>query len=88
MKSTIVCPNKIKVKITLVKRFDNDCRLAKCAFFDAISIYNRQKSDENRRNMIRLKQSYKMIVKKKRRAYETNKIRKIEKLRHSKPKDF
>ena len=57
-------------------------------YLNALNGFNRCKSDDNRNNMCDLKCSYKHLVKKKKRIFENNKIRDIERLRHSKPREF
>ena len=68
--------------------FDDECRNAKTMYFSALADYNNLKNDANRINMLAHKSLYKKLVKKKRRQFEMSKIREIESLRHSKPKDF
>lgn len=90
-KTTIIDPNRVKCDNRVCKRaewFDDECRQAKCAFFDSLSVYDRHKTEENRTEMLRLKCVYKMLVKRKRKKFECEKIKRIENLRHSKPKDF
>ena len=68
--------------------FDEECYTAKQAYFTAIKSFNNCKTDDNRINMFNKKASYKRLVKQKKRSFEGNKIREIERLRHSKPREF
>ena len=68
--------------------FDDECRTAKQLYLDALYIFNSHKSDESRINMHDLKSRYKRLVRRKKRSFEINKIRKIERLRHSQPREF
>ena len=53
-----------------------------------LNIFNLHKSDENRIHMHDLKCSYKRLVRRKKRSFEIHKIRQIERLRHSKSREF
>lgn len=68
--------------------FDQACREAKLLFKNALYVYNCDKNDNNRSIMIEYKIAYKRLVKRKRRVYENSKIKEIERLRHSKPREF
>lgn len=68
--------------------FDEECRTAKHAYFNALNSFNSCKTDENRINMFNVKAVYKSLVKKKKRNFEGNKIKEIVKLKHAKPREF
>ena len=68
--------------------FDDDCKEAKSEYMDALKTFNRSKTEENRQLMCQKKLKYKSLVRRKRRQYETKRIKDIERLRHSKPRDF
>ena len=68
--------------------FDEECHTAKQLYCNALQTFNHCKSNENRIIMCNLKLIYKRLVKRKKRLYENNRIREIERLRHAKPKDF
>ena len=68
--------------------FDDECRMAKQLYLEALYIFNSHKSDESKINMHDLKSRYKLLVRRKKRSFEINKIHKIERLRHSQPREF
>ena len=68
--------------------FDQECSSAKRSYLNALHDFNRYKSNENRINMCNLKSIYKQLVKKKKRKYEYNKLKDIQRMRHAKPKEF
>ena len=68
--------------------FDNECYVAKQNYVSALNKYNSCKSSSNRNEFCQLKVIYKRIVKRKKNIYEHEKLKKIERLRHQKPKDF
>ena len=79
------------LRIKFVKKadwFDEECHTAKQAYFSAIKSFNSCKTDDNRINMFNKKASYKRLVKQKKRGFEGNKIREIERLRHAKRREF
>ena len=84
-KSSTLSENKICKK---AEWFDDECRTAKQLYLNALNIFSLHKSDENRINMHDLKCSYKRLVRRKKRSFEIHKIRQIERLRHSKPREF
>ena len=61
---------------------------AKSLYKNALYVFNSNRSEVNRLNLMNYKSMYKRIVKRKRRMYEQCKIKEIERLRHSKPRDF
>ncbi len=89
--SKTVKSGKSNSKNTFFKKaewFDNDCRLAKSAYFKALMEYNTSRSDIDRMLMINKKTLYKRIVKSKRQQHKSKKLKEIVSLRHSKPRDF
>lgn len=68
--------------------FDDECREAKLMYKNSLFVFNANKNDDNRINLISQKSRYKRTVKSKRRKYEYNKVREIERMRNSKPRDF
>ena len=68
--------------------FDSECRDSKRIYYDAMTVYNRCKTQENREYMSKMKQNYKKIVRKHKSLYYRKQYKSIENLRHSKPKDF
>ncbi|XP_053405087.1 uncharacterized protein LOC128558872 [Mercenaria mercenaria] len=68
--------------------FDDECIAAKSLYTTALYQYNIRKSNQNRIAMCNKKTAYKTLIRKKKRRYEYNKLKQIEKLRHAKPRDF
>ena len=84
-KSSTLSENKICKK---AEWFDDECRTAKQLYLNALNSFNLHKSDENRIHMHDLRCSYKRLVRRKKRSFVIHKIRQIERLRHSKPREF
>ena len=84
--------NKLRLSANQVCKnagwFDEECHTPKQAYFNAMKSFNSCNTYDNRINMFNIKASYKQLVKQKKRSFEGNKIRGIEKLRHAKPRDF
>ena len=78
---------KSGVSFWSVFNFHNS-RFSQQYYLDALYIFNSHKSDESRINMHDLKSRYKRLVRRSERSFEINKIRKIERLRHSQPREF
>ena len=68
--------------------FDNDCIISKNKYLEKLRMYNFCKTVVNREHFCKCKKEYKDTVKKKKRSFELKKILEIEKLKHSKPKEF
>ena len=78
-------PNKLCKKADW---FDDECVTAKLAYKTALYQFNRCKNSLNRVSMCTAKESYKRLIRKKKRKSELIKLRQIENLRNSKPRDF
>ena len=68
--------------------FDEECQTPKQAYFNVMKSFNSCNTYDNKINMFNIMASYKQLVKQKKRSFEGNKIRGIEKLRHAKPMGF
>ena len=68
--------------------FDMECERAKVQYINDLKCFHCLNSDENRRRFCSSKKLYKDMCKRKRKGYERKKIAEIEKLKHSRPKDF
>jgi len=80
-----VNPNRVSKK---AEWFDDECITAKNIYHTALFNFNRNKINTNRIELCNAKSSYKILTKKKKRKFEYHKTKQIERLRHSKPKDF
>lgn len=88
---TVINNNKIKALTPICKKaiwFDAECVQAKQVYQTAVKLYNGGKTDINRISMYNAKRAYKSLVKGKRNRARLSRMREIERLRHSKPKDF
>ena len=68
--------------------FDSECLNAKNRYINAMNSYNCEKTDVRRKEFCTMKQLYKTMINRKRRSFELNKVKEIESLRHSKPRQF
>ena len=68
--------------------FDHECRVARGNYKTALNVFLNCKTAQNREESSRLKKCYKTLLWKKKKAFEASKIKEIEKLKKSKPKDF
>lgn len=68
--------------------FDFECSEAKREYMDALKVYSRYRSDENRILFCNKKTRYKKLINKKRRSFELRKVNELEQMRFAKPKDF
>ena len=68
--------------------FDGECFEAKRVYMNSLKIFNECRTAENRQASCALKHTYKQLIKRKRSLFELKKVKTIESLRHSKPKDF
>ena len=68
--------------------FDTECRELKQKYKISLGNFNRNRTDVNRVEMCDNKSKYKQLVRRKRRQYEYKKIKDIERLRHSSPRQF
>lgn len=73
---------------TRAKWFDNECREKKVVYNEALKMFNLNKSAVNRQDLCDKKKAYKTFIRRKRRRYEFEEMKKIENLRHKKPKEF
>ncbi|KAL4221122.1 hypothetical protein ACF0H5_019381 [Mactra antiquata] len=68
--------------------FDRECFHAKQRYLEAQRIFQRCKSEYSRIELCKIKNEYKMLIRNKRRDYEATQLKKMEKLRFSRPKEF
>ena len=68
--------------------FDSDCKEAKCKYVESLQLFNSCKNDVNRLHFCECKGAYKKMVRRKKAIFKRKKFKEIEKLRHSRPKDF
>ncbi|MEW8546452.1 MAG: reverse transcriptase family protein, partial [Candidatus Thiodiazotropha sp.] len=68
--------------------FDNDCKLEKNSYTEALRTFNTCISEVNREYLRCRKKIYKRTIRRKKRAYERINCKRIEALKHKKPRDF
>jgi len=68
--------------------FDDACMQAKQRYLESRRVFNQCHNDESRKNFCECKQIYKKIVQVKKREFKLNKMKELENLRHSRPKEF
>ena len=73
---------------TRAKWFDDECREKKIEYINALRTFNTDKSTINREHLCDKRKVYKNLIRRKRRKYHFIEMKKIENLRHKRPKDF
>ena len=68
--------------------FDNECMHYRTVYLESLKIFNRFKTTVNREIFCKRKKEYKDLCRKKKRMCETKKLKQIENLRKSRPKEF
>ena len=68
--------------------FDTDCITARNTYKQALSIYNRDKSYDNRIELWDRKRFYKNLIHRKKRSFALKQAREFESLKRQRPKDF
>ena len=68
--------------------FDGECRRAKSAYDEALRVFSSCKSETSRKYLLDCKHKYKLIVRRKKRAFKLRRLKDMESLKFCKPKDF
>lgn len=75
-------------RTTRAKWFDDECREKKIVYINALNTFNIDKSILNRQYLCDKRKEYKNLIRRKRRKYHFTEMKKIESLRHKRPRDF
>ena len=68
--------------------FDDDCKRAKDNYIEALRNFNTNRCDVNRDQLRQQKRTYKRMAARKKRDHKSIEFRRIESLKHKKPRDF
>ena len=68
--------------------FDSECQNAKQCYLEALSVFNRCKSDTSSTYLCDCKRRYKSLIRQKKKQFKYKKVEELENLKYSKPISF